>query len=231
MSANASTLTKGIRFYEASIGKKAVMAVTGCILFLFVMGHLIGNLQIYLPADAEGVYPIDHYAQFLRSLGEALWVIRGVLLLSVILHITAGIQLWLANRAARPQRYVKSRWVEADLASRNMIVTGLLAGAFIVYHLLDLTIGTAHAGTFEHLQVHDNMISGFASPGPVIAYVLAMIFLGYHLSHGIWSMFQSVGFNHPRYMPIIKKFALVVTILIVLGNISIPLSVHFGLIP
>jgi len=231
MSANASTLTKGIRFYEASIGKKAVMAVTGCILFLFVMGHLIGNLQIYLPADADGVYPIDHYAHFLRSLGEGLWVIRGVLLLSVILHITAGIQLWLANRAARPQRYVKSRWVEADLASRNMIITGIVAGVFIVYHILDLTVGTAHAGTFEHLQVHDNMISGFATPGPVIAYQLAMIFLGFHLSHGVWSMFQSVGFNHPRYMPIIKKFALVVTILIVLGNVSIPLAVALGLIP
>lgn len=230
MSANASTLTKNIRFYEASIGKKAVMAVTGCILFLFVMGHLIGNLQIYLPAGEDGVYPIDHYAHFLRSLGELLWVIRGVLLLSVILHITAGVQLWLANRSARPQKYVKSRWVEADLASRNMIITGILAGVFIVYHIFDLTVGTAHAGSFEHLQVRDNLISGFSNPGPVIAYILAMIFLGYHLSHGVWSMFQSVGFNHPRYMPPIKKFAVVAAILIALGNISIPLAVYFGLI-
>jgi len=231
MSANASTLTKNIGFYEASIGKKAIMAVTGCILFLFVMGHLIGNLQIYLPAGEDGVYPIDHYAVILRSLGELLWVVRGVLLLCVILHITAGIQLWLANRTARTRKYAKSNWVEADFASRNMILTGLLAGAFIVYHLLDLTVGTAHAGSFEHLRVHDNMISGFASPGPVIVYLLAMIFLGLHLSHGIWSMFQSVGFNHPRYMPLIKKFALVATILIVLGNMSIPLAVHFNLIP
>lgn len=231
MSANASTLTKRIGFYEASIGKKAVMAVTGCILFLFVMGHLVGNLQIYLPAGEDGVYPIDHYAHFLHSLGELLWVIRGVLLLCAVLHITAGIQLWLANRSARPQRYVKSGWVEADIASRNMIITGILAGVFITYHLFDLTIGTAHAGSFEPLRVHENLISGFANPGPVIAYVLAMVFLGFHLSHGVWSMFQSVGFNHPLYMPLIKKFALVVAIVIALGNISIPIAVNLGLIP
>ena len=93
MSANASTLTKAIGFYEASIGKKAIMAVTGCILFLFVLGHLVGNLQIYLPAGEDGVYPIDHYAEFLHGLGKILYAIRAVLLLSVILHITAGIQL------------------------------------------------------------------------------------------------------------------------------------------
>lgn len=231
MSATATTLTRSIRFYEATIGKKLVMAVTGAILFCFVVGHLIGNLQIYLPANAEGVYPIDHYAVLLRSLGEALWVVRGILLLSVILHITAGIQLWLGNRKARPQSYAKSGWVEASFAARNMILTGLVAGAFVVYHLLDLTFGVAHEGSFEHLRVHDNMISGFSHPAPAIAYMVAMGFLGFHLSHGIWSMFQSAGLNHPRYMPLIKKFALGAAIFIVAGNISIPVAVYLGLIP
>ena len=231
MSATATTLTRSIRFYEATIGKKLVMAVTGFMLFGFVIGHLIGNLQIYLPAGEDGVYPIDHYAVALRGLGAGLWVVRGVLLLAVILHITAGVQLWLANRAARPQGYAKAGWVEASFAARNMILTGLAAGAFIVYHLLDLTFGVAHAGSFEHLRVHDNMISGFSHPGPAIAYIAAMAFLGLHLSHGIWSVFQSAGLNHPRYMPLIKKLALAATIFIVAGNISIPVAINLGLIP
>jgi len=230
MSANASTLTS-IRFYEASIGKKVVMAVTGCVLLLFVFGHLIGNLQIYLPADAEGIYPIDHYAVVLRSLGMGLWLIRGALLLIVGLHVTAGVQLWLANRAARPQGYAKPGWVEASFASRNMILTGVTAAAFIVYHILHLTTGQAHTRGFEHLAVHDNVVSGFQDPVAAIVYMVAMILLGLHLSHGIWSMFQSVGCNHPRYMPTIKKLALIVALLIVIGNISIPVAVNLGLIP
>ena len=189
-SATVNTLSKGIRFYEATIGKKMVMAVTGCIMFLFVIGHLIGNLQIYLPPGEDGVYPIDNYAVMLRSLGAGLWVIRGALLLTVVLHIIAATQLWLANRAARPQRYVKTDWVEASFASRNMIVTGLLLAAFIVYHLLHFTTGNAHPN-FEHLKVQHNVVTGFQDPLAAIVYIAMMGFLGWHLSHGAWSMFKA----------------------------------------
>jgi succinate dehydrogenase / fumarate reductase cytochrome b subunit len=224
-SATAPPLNRSVGFYEASIGKKLVMAVTGCILFLFVVGHLIGNLQVYLGPEA-----LNAYARKLRDLGPLLWIVRGALLFSVLVHIVAGIQLWLANRAARPVGYFKRTWVEGSFSSRTMIVTGPLLAAFVLYHLLHLTWGTAHPDFNHELDVYANVVRGFQQAPASIAYIIAMVFLGFHLSHGIWSMFQSVGWNHPRYMPVIQRAAVVLAILIVAGNISIPVAVLAGIV-
>jgi succinate dehydrogenase / fumarate reductase cytochrome b subunit len=225
MSASATTapLNRSIGFYEASIGKKVLMAVTGCILFLFVVGHLLGNLQIYLGREA-----LNAYAHKLRELGPLLWIVRGLLLVSVLVHIVAGVQLWLANRAARPVGYLKRTWVEASFSSRTMILSGPLLAAFVLYHLLHLTWGTVHPDFNHELDVYANVVRGFEQVPASIAYILAMVFLGFHLSHGIWSMFQSVGWNHPRYMPFIQKAAVILAVLIVAGNISIPVAVLAG---
>lgn len=218
-------IQESIGFYQASIGKKMVMAVTGCILVLFVIGHLLGNLQVYLGPDK-----LNSYARFLRSTGSLLWIVRAVLFVSAVLHVVTGILLWLENQRARPIGYRRRQWVEATLASRTMIVTGLAIAAFVVYHLLHLTFGTVHPSFNHELDVYSNVVKGFQQAPAAVAYIGFMIFLGFHLSHGIWSMFQSVGWNHPRYMPYIQRAAVVLAVLIVAGNIAIPLSILVGIV-
>ena len=230
MSAAAGTLSRTYRFYEASLGKKVVMAVTGCILVLFVIGHMLGNLQIYLGAEQ-----LNAYGAKLRGLGGLLWLIRGFLLITVVVHIVSATQLWLMNRKARPIGYQKQGWVQASFASRTMIYSGPILAGFIVYHLLHFTTGSLlHGGLLTtpdgHINVYSNVVNGFSSVPVSLIYIASMIVLGYHLSHGIWSMFQSVGLNYPRLTPCIQKLALALTILIVAGNISIPVAVMTGII-
>lgn len=220
-------LARAARFYESTIGKKAIMAVTGVIGFGFVIGHLLGNLQFYLGPEA-----LNHYGAKLRELGPLLMVARGVLLLALLTHIIAAFQLWQQNRKARPSRYVKWQPTKSSFASRTMLISGPILLAFIVYHLMHLTWGTAHP-SYEHLpsgtpNVYHNVVAGFSQPVAAIAYIVAMAFLGFHLVHGVWSMFQSIGWNHPKYTPLVKKFAAGITALIFIGNISIPIAVLLG---
>ncbi|HLK67380.1 MAG TPA: succinate dehydrogenase cytochrome b subunit [Bryobacteraceae bacterium] len=228
-----SPLDRAVRFYEAPIGKKAIMAITGVILFGYVVGHLLGNLQIY-SSDPE---QINHYAAFLHNPANAipLWVIRAFLLLAVILHITASVQLWSQNRAARPVKYVKKNDVPTSYAARTMLWSGPIVAAFIIFHVLHLTVGAvpglpaAEVGV-NAPDVHRNVILGFQNYGVSAFYILAMILLCMHLYHGLWSMFQSMGINHPRYTPLLKKGAAIVSILIAIGNCSIPIAVMAGLL-
>ncbi|HTQ57744.1 MAG TPA: succinate dehydrogenase cytochrome b subunit [Bryobacteraceae bacterium] len=226
MSAVAATnpLHRAIGFYQASIGKKAVMAVTGVILFGYVLGHLIGNLQIYSPDHDQ----INNYARFLHSHGVLLWVVRTLLLASVVLHITVSVQLWLLKQRARPQGYVKKDDVPTSYAARTMIWSGPIIAAFVVFHVLHLTTGSIVP--IEELNVRANVISGFEHPAIAIFYIVAMALLCLHLYHGLWSMFQSLGINHPRYTPILKKFAAAFAWFVAIGNISIPVSVMLGVL-
>ncbi len=226
-------LDRAVRFFEAPIGKKAVMAITGVILFGYVVGHLLGNLQIY-SSDPE---QINHYAAFLHNPANLipLWAVRCFLLAAVILHITASFQLWSQNRAARPIAYKKKDDVPASYAARTMIWSGPIVGAFIIFHVLHLTVGAVlPIEDVNHNpitpDVHHNVIAGFQNYGVSAFYIIAMILLCLHLYHGLWSMFQSLGINHPRYTPIIKKGAAIVAILIAIGNISIPIAVMAGLL-
>jgi succinate dehydrogenase / fumarate reductase cytochrome b subunit len=223
---------RAVRFYEAPIGKKAVMAVTGLILFAYVVGHLLGNLQIYSSNPEQ----INNYAAFLHAPANAaaLWVVRAFLLAAVGLHIIAATQLWLQNRAARPVAYVKKDDVPASYAARTMIWSGPIIAAFVIFHVLQLTVGSVGPALRETAQgfpdVRFNVIAGFQNPWISAFYIFAMILLCLHLYHGVWSMFQSVGVSHPRYSEWLKKGAATIAILIAIGNISIPVSVLTGLL-
>jgi succinate dehydrogenase / fumarate reductase cytochrome b subunit len=217
------------RFYEAPIGKKVIIAVTGLILFGYVIGHLIGNLQIYSPDHDQ----INRYAAFLHSPANVipLWVIRVLLLVAVGLHVIASIQLWRLTRAARPVEYVKKNDVSASYAARTMIWSGPIVGAFVIFHILHLTAGRVlelRDVAQNAPDVRYNVISGFQHPVVSLFYVIAMILLCMHLYHGLWSMCQSVGFSNRRYTPFLKKSAAVCAILIASGNISIPIAALAG---
>jgi succinate dehydrogenase / fumarate reductase cytochrome b subunit len=214
------------RFLASTNGKKAVMAVTGVILFGFVIVHMLGNLQIY-----EGPAKINAYGRFLKSVPEMLWGVRIALLLAVGLHIWASIGLALRNNAARPQGYAVRKNTVSTYASRTMYWSGPILFVFIVYHLLHFTAGVVHPGAdFVEGDVYHNMVSSFRVWYVSAWYIFSMILLGLHIRHGAWSFGQSLGFNHPRHTPVIKNLASAAALLIVLGFISIPISVLAGLV-
>lgn len=213
-----------LRFYRASIGKKAVMAATGFVLFGYVLAHLLGNLQIYL-----GRNQINRYAELLHAFPALLWVARLVLLAVVGLHMFTSLQLWLLKRKARPSDYIKYSHVPPGYASRTMLWTGPLIALYVVYHVLHLTTGDAGL-PFIPLDAYDNVVGGFLMPAVSIVYILAMLALSMHLYHGLWSMFQSLGVSHPRRTPFIKRCAAGLAIVIAAGFISIPFAVLVGLV-
>lgn len=207
------------------------MALTGVILFGFVVVHMIDNLQIYSPDHDQ----INRLAATLQAPAVAplLWGLRLVLLSAVVLHIVAAVQLWSLNRAARPSRYIKKDDVPTSYAARTMIWSGPIIAAFVIFHILHLTVGSVlplqEFG--PHMpNVRANVILGFQNPAVAIFYIIAMLLLCTHLYHGVWSMFQSVGVNHPRYTLWLKRFAAVSAFAIAIGNISIPVAVLAGLL-
>ena len=211
-------------FWQSTNGKKAVMAVTGCILFLFLIGHLLGNLQIY-----ESPARLNAYGQFLHNLGELLWIARGILLISVVLHIWAAVQLFARNRAARPIGYAKKKSVNSSYADRTMYWSGPIVLAFVIFHLLEFTAGVIHpASRYIPGDIYHNVVAGFSVWWVSVWYIFSLLLLGFHLRHGLWSMFQTLGMNHPRHTPVLKQLALWITVLIIGGYISIPVSVLAG---
>lgn len=200
------------------------MAVTGLVLFGFVVGHMLGNLQVYLGPEAMNAYAVT-----LRELlhGAGLWVARAVLLLAVVLHIWAAVSLSLESRNARPQGYRVETHRASTYASRTMVWSGPLLALFIGYHLAHLTFGTAHP-EFVEGDVYHNFVSGFRSVPVSAVYMAAMIALGLHLYHGTWSMLQSLGLSHPRYNHLRHALATLVTLAVVIGNLSFPIAVLTG---
>jgi succinate dehydrogenase cytochrome b subunit len=227
MSATAANLTAGsLRFWQTTVGKKAIMAVTGFVLFGFVCGHLLGNLQVFLPPEK-----LNHYAATLKSLPVLLWGTRITLLLAVGLHIWSSFQLWLLQREARPIKYIKKANLNSTYASRTMLWSGPILLAFVIFHLLQFTFGAVHPGApFDKQNVYNNVVTGFQVWPVSLFYIIAMTMLCYHLYHGLWSMIQSLGFSHPVYTPWLQRLAKVVAILIAAGNISIPVAVLAGFI-
>lgn len=220
--------------FTSSVGKKFIMAGSGLLLFLFVVLHLVGNLQIFL-----GPQVINRYGNFLQTNEELLWPARIALLILVLLHIWAAIKLTIENRAARPQPYAHNEVVAASYASRTMIWSGFIVLAFIIYHLLHFTAqvpGINLTGrNFVELEdvkhQHDifaMMVIGFRSPIVALFYVVAMFLLFVHLSHGIKAMFQSLGWQSPSYRGVIAKFAVIASWLIFLGYIAIPIAIQLG---
>jgi succinate dehydrogenase / fumarate reductase cytochrome b subunit len=217
-------MTRVTTFFGSSLGKKVAMALSGVILFGFVIVHMLGNLQVYL-----GPVTFNGYAAGLRKVPELLWAARGVLLLAVLVHIWAAYTLTMLNRQARGTGYREKTHRESTLGSRTMRWTGVLVLFFIVYHLLHFTFGTAHPDFREGDAFH-NFVTGFQSPLVSAAYIVAMLCLALHLYHGAWSWLQTLGLSHPRYNGTRRTLALLFTAAIVIANISFPIAVMAGLV-
>jgi succinate dehydrogenase / fumarate reductase cytochrome b subunit len=218
-------------FYRSAVGKKAVMAVTGVILFGWIFLHMVGNLKLYL-----GPVHLNEYAHWLRALGTpampetgALWITRLILLLVVVLHIHSAYALTMMNREARPIGYRDRDFVKGTYAARTMRWGGVIILLFVIYHLLHLTTGDAHHDFVKDDPYH-NVVTGFRIWWVSAAYIIANLALGLHLYHGVWSMFGSVGLTNPKYETWRRNFATVFAVLITVANVSFPLSVMLGIV-
>lgn len=220
------------RFYASSIGKKILVALTGLALFGFVVGHMIGNLLIFVGRDA-----INEYGHMLQTAlhGGGVWIARLGLLVAVVIHIVATVSLTKENRAARKDAYGQHKAQVSSTSSRIMIWSGLTILAFIIYHLLHFTV---HAGndygtyktTLEGHTVHDvyrMVIAGFSWFPAVAFYIIAMVLLTSHLSHGFSSLFQTLGIATDKSEPLFKKLGYAFAGLILIGNCSIPIAIYF----
>jgi succinate dehydrogenase / fumarate reductase cytochrome b subunit len=225
-----SSATVGSRpsLYSTYVGKKYAMAISGMVLMAFVLLHMVGNLKLYF-----GAASLDRYSHWLRTLGEPAlpkeWLLdatRVVLLVALIVHVHAAYGLTKANRRARPVKYRSKRdYVAANFASRTMRWTGVIVLLFVAFHLLDLTWGPANPD-FVGSDPYHNVVESFQRAPVALVYVIANLALGVHLYHGAWSMFQSMGWVTTWR----RTFAIAFTAVIVLGNVSFPLAVLFGVI-
>jgi succinate dehydrogenase / fumarate reductase, cytochrome b subunit len=219
-----------LRFWRSAIGKKWMMAVSGIILLGYVLAHMVGNLKVFLGAEH-----INTYAEWLRDLGTpafprtwVLWAMRTVLIAAFVIHIVAAYQLTRMNQKARPTKYQSPRdYAAANFASRTMRWTGIIVGLFVIFHLMDLTWGTANPDFIRGNPYH-NLFATFERVPVAIAYIVAMLALGLHVFHGAWSMFQSLGWNNPRWNIWRRYFAIGFALIITIGNVSMPLLITTG---
>jgi succinate dehydrogenase / fumarate reductase cytochrome b subunit len=220
------------RFFCSSVGRKWIVALTGLALFGFVIGHLVGNLQVFLGSSE----PINRYGAFLQGLGELLWVIRLGLLAMVVLHIVFTIKLRMENRAARDEQYAVTQYRAATIPARWMLLSGIMVLCFIVYHLLHFTVQsidpsylTLHDAQGRH-DVYRMMILGFSNPYASGFYIVAVGLLAMHLHHGIMSMCQTLGLNTGKLRPLWEKGGPALSWLIFLGYASIPVAILAGIV-
>lgn len=230
-------------FYRSSLGKKAVMAVSGIALWGFVLAHMIGNLKYFAGAAGEGVpalaggvpgSAINVYGEWLRGIGYpmmphsgTLWLLRIGLLVAVAFHVHAAWALTVMSRRARPQRYERRKGVQIGWAERTMRWSGVALLVFVVYHILHFTTGQAHHD-FVAGDVYHNLVSAFSIGWVAAIYLVAMALLALHLYHGLWSLFQSLGWNHPRFNHWRRVFAVAFTLLITIGFVLVPLAIVTG---
>jgi succinate dehydrogenase / fumarate reductase cytochrome b subunit len=225
-------MSKILTFYRSALGKKAVMAVTGILLFGFVLGHMLGNLKLY-----QGPEKLNGYAEWLREVGSPLlphggllWIARIVLLGAVGLHVLSAYQLTRMSWKARPEDYQRRSVVQATYASRTMRWGGVTLALFILYHLAHFTWGWAH-GDFVSGDVYHNVVAGFGIWWVSGIYIAANLMLGLHLYHGLWSMFQTLGWHqagNPHDWR--RRFSLAFALLITIGNVSLPVAVLSGVV-
>jgi len=217
---------------KSSIGAKALMAVTGIIMVLFVIGHMLGNLQVFL-----GPEHLNSYAAFLQSLGELLWAIRAVLLLALLAHIWAAYRVVQMSKQARPIAYQQRKDIATSFAARTMWVSGILLFLFIVYHVLHFTVGAidpagsygAHDAEGNH-DVYAMVIGGFQHWPTTAIYTVAMVILALHVSHGASSLLQTLGLRKPGNASGYDKVGPALAVILLIGNLSMPLSILAGLI-
>ena len=223
-----------LTLYRSTIGKKVIMAVTGLILVAFVIGHMLGNLQVF-----QGAAKLNAYSAFLKSTGELLWAVRAVLLVSLILHVLMAWQLTQAKRRARPIGYQMREPQVSTVASRTMRWGGVLLLVFIVFHILHFTTGTLFPAAsrpdamypeFSPTNVYGNVIAAFRTPWVVAFYVVAMLFLMLHLFHGAWSSVRTLGLAKPSRFPLQRRVATIIALVVWLGFTAVPVAVFLGVI-
>jgi succinate dehydrogenase / fumarate reductase cytochrome b subunit len=219
-------MSRALALYETTVGKKIVMAVTGVVWFGYVFFHMLGNLLIFAGPDA-----INGYSAFLHDTPTLLWGARLVLVAALVGHLVAATQLALRNLDARPVPYAQRDDIATTYAARTMIWTGPILLLFLLYHIAHLTLGVAPGHPYDPHDVYGNLVRGFRNPWVVLAYASAMTALAFHLHHGAWSFFQSLGLNHPRYNHWRRPFATAMTALIVAGFLSVPIACFSGLVP
>jgi succinate dehydrogenase / fumarate reductase cytochrome b subunit len=210
--------------YGSTLGKKILMAATGAFLCVFVLGHMTGNMLLYVGPEA-----LNAYGHKLQNSGVFLWVFRLVMLVVVAVHVVASVQLWLRNRSSRPVKYRVFRPPAVDYAARTMVWSGPIILLFILYHLAHFTVGTAHHD-FVRGDVYHNVVSSFQIPWVAGIYIVANVLLAIHLYHGVWSAIQTAGWDHPRFGRFRRWLAVGFAVVIGVGNVSLPLSVLTGLV-
>ncbi len=215
----------------SSVFKKIVMALSGIILVLYLIAHVIGNLKAFSGRDA-----FNEYSAWIRTVGNpavpgatTLWVIRVVLLVAVLAHIWAAISLWRQAKRARPQAYVTKKLPAETYAARTMRWGGVIVAAFVIYHILDLTTGTVNPEGHDTTP-YDRLVASFSNPFVTAFYALAVILLGMHLRHGVWSATQTLGQSNRRREKTVNLFAIAFATVLTLGFLLVPFSVLFGLI-
>jgi succinate dehydrogenase / fumarate reductase cytochrome b subunit len=233
--ARSRPLAGALSLWDSSVGKKLVMAVTGIVLFGYVVLHLWGNLKIF-----AGPQALNGWGAFLRVFGspvfgssEVLWLVRVLLMTCLVLHVVAAVQLSRRDLAGRRVGYAVKKSQASTYASRTMRWTGAFILLFVVYHVLDLTTGTLHPSNFAPFrdgQIYGNVVGDFRNWLIALIYVLAVSFLGLHLYHGIWSFFQTLGLNGSRSNRIWRRTATIVAVALTVGNIAIPVSVLVGIV-
>jgi succinate dehydrogenase / fumarate reductase, cytochrome b subunit len=212
-------------FWNSSVGKKVVMAVTGLIMVAYLITHVLANLLVF-----QGPANINAYSAFLHGTGGALWAARLVLLAALVLHVVAAVQLAARRYEARPEPYVGGREPQVSTwASRSIRWGGVLILVFLVYHILHFTVGTAHPD-FVAGDPYHNVANGFTDLPVVIIYVIAMAAVGLHLYHGVWSSGRSLGVSPPSPQPLRRQIAVVLAVLIWLGFTVIPIAVYAGVV-
>lgn len=221
------------RIVQSSIGKKALMSITGLLLVGFLVAHLAGNINMFFGPDA-----MNNYGKSLRNFPMLLWVARGGLIVIFLIHFAMAILLTIENRKARPVRYAYNATMQTSLASRTMILTGLVLLSFVIYHLMHYTLGTVHSEFFKkpdsidpsREDIYSMVILSFRQPLITITYLISLFILAVHLSHGIRSSFQSLGFNGERYQSTLKTISYTFATLLFLGFASIPVSILTGFV-
>jgi succinate dehydrogenase / fumarate reductase cytochrome b subunit len=213
-------MQRALTLHQTTIGKKVIMALSGVIIVGFTIGHFLGNLNLYLGPEA-----MDGYAETLQSLPPLVWGTRLVLLSAFGAHISSALALWLRNIKARGSRYKKRQDLATDYAARTMYWSGPILLLFVIYHLLHFTILPAHPG-----EVYRNVVEGFQNPLIAGVYIAGNLALGFHIFHGIFSAFQTLGANHPRYNTYRRDAAVAISAAITIGNLSFPISVLAGLV-
>lgn len=217
--------------FETSVGKKIIIAVTGIFLIGFVFGHMLGHLQMFAGQDKY-----NSYAKMLQSLGPILWLVRLALLAFFVIHVRFAIQVTIENRKARPIPYYNQKTQVASLASRTMIVSGIVVIAFVIYHLLHFTMRVTHPEYANMIDpqgrpdVYGMMIAAFKEPVLLISYLVAVGLLCFHLSHGIFSVLQTLGLNHPKLDKKVKLASQALSALLFIGYAIVPIAIFINVI-